>query len=56
MAHLEGLTVGTTVRGVDPDAGVAVASVHGFGSDALGLTFNDPNERVANQLVFGIRL
>ncbi|MSR08759.1 MAG: DUF3883 domain-containing protein [Gammaproteobacteria bacterium] len=52
MARLEDLTVGTTVRGIRPDAAVAVVSVQWFGSDALELTFKGPDGRVANQLVY----
>src|SRR5262245_353805 len=52
MARLEDLTPHTSVRGILPDHVATVVSVQWFGSEALELTYKDPNGRVANQLLY----
>jgi hypothetical protein len=52
MARLEELTIGTSVRGIRPDAAVSVVSVAWFGSDAIELTFKTPTGRVENELLY----
>jgi hypothetical protein len=51
-APLEDLTTNASVRGILPDRLVTVVSVQWFGSEALELTYKDPTERVANQLLY----
>ena len=52
MARLEDLRPDASVRGVIPNAIVAVVSVQWFGSEALELTYKTADGRVANQLVY----
>ena len=52
MINLEQLQPGATVRGIVPDAMVAVVSVHWFGSEALELTYKTPTGKVANELLY----
>lgn len=49
---LDDITTGCVLRGVMPDALVEVVSVVWFGSEALELTYKDPNGKVANQLLY----
>lgn len=50
--RLENLTPNAVVRGVVPDALVIVVSVQWFGSDAVPLTFKEPNGPVSNTLLY----
>src|SRR3954462_9031325 len=52
MARLEELLPNTAIRGILPDALVAVVSVQWFGSEALELTYKTPSGRVANELLY----
>jgi superfamily II DNA or RNA helicase len=49
---LEDLQSHTSVRGIMPDALVAVVSVQWFGSEALELTYKTPAGKVANELLY----
>lgn len=51
MSTLEELRPSAAVRGILPDALVTVVSVQWFGSQALEITYKNPNGRVANQLL-----
>ncbi len=50
--RLEDLRPQATVRGVLPDALVTVVHVQWFGSEALELTFKDPDGHVHNRLLY----
>lgn len=52
IARLEDLTPGASVRGIVPDALVAVESVNWFGSDSLELIYKTATGKIANQLLF----
>lgn len=52
MSRLEDLQPNTTVSGVLPHCQVTVSAVQWFGSDALELTYKDPDGRVANVLLY----
>src|SRR5438046_8361074 len=52
MTKLEDLCSNASVRGILPDALVAVVSVQWFGSEALELTYKTPSGRVANELLY----
>src|SRR5688572_334264 len=52
MLKLEQLTPNASIRGIVPDALVSVVSVQWFGSDALELTYKEPNGRVGNTLLY----
>ncbi len=52
MTRLEELKPRTALRGILPDALVAVVSVQWYGSDALELTYKDPSGRVGNVLLY----
>jgi superfamily II DNA or RNA helicase len=52
MARLEDLSPHTSVRGILPDHVATVVSIQWFGSEALELTYKDPNGKVANQLLY----
>ncbi len=52
MSKLEDLQPSAAVRGILPDALVTVVSVQWFGSEALELTYKDPDGRVANRLLY----
>jgi superfamily II DNA or RNA helicase len=52
MASLESLKPNATVRGVLPGTTVTVVSVQWFGSDALELTYKDPEGRVGQMLLY----
>jgi hypothetical protein len=49
---LEELQPDATVRGILPDALVAVVSVTWHGSDALTLVYRGPNGRVADEILY----
>src|SRR5690242_19067061 len=49
---LEDLQPQAAIRGIIPDALVTVVSVQWFGTEALELTYKDPNGRIANQLLY----
>lgn len=49
---LEGLQPDAAVRGILPDALVAVVSVAWHGSDALTLVYRAPNGRVADEIIY----
>src|SRR3954452_19111544 len=51
MIKLEQLQPNAAVRGIVPDALVAVVSVQWFGSEALELTYKTPAGKVANELL-----
>src|SRR5688572_1131555 len=50
--RLEDLQPNAALRGILPDALATVVSVRWFGSEALELTYKDPNGRVANLLLY----
>ncbi len=52
MGRLEDLQPQATVRGILADSLATVVNVQWFGSDALELTYKDPNGRVANTLLY----
>ena len=52
MIKLEDLQPNAAVRGILPDALVAVVSVQWFGSEALELTYKTPAGKVANELLY----
>ncbi|MDQ7844551.1 MAG: SNF2-related protein, partial [Armatimonadota bacterium] len=52
MLKLEELRPQAVVRGILPDAAVAVVSVQWYGSDVLELTYKDPAGRVGNVLLY----
>ena len=52
MIRLEDLQPQTSLRGVIPDALVAVVSVQWFGSEALELTYKTAAGKVANELLY----
>jgi len=52
MSKLEDLRPGAAVRGVLPDTLATVVATQWFGSDALELTYKDPDGRVANVLLY----
>ncbi len=52
MTRLEDLQPNAAVRGILPDSQVTVVGVQWFGSEALELTYKDPDGRVANRLLY----
>ncbi len=52
MARLEDLKHGALVKGVLPDCLVSVINTQWFGSEALELTYKDPNGKLANELLY----
>ncbi|MGA2260737.1 MAG: helicase-related protein [Acidobacteriota bacterium] len=52
MSKLEDLQPNASVRGILPDCLVTVVNVQWFGSEALELTYKDPQGKVANQLLY----
>ena len=52
MSKLEELQPNAAVRGILPDALVAVVTVQWFGSEALELTYKTPDGKVANELLY----
>ena len=50
--RLEDLQPDAVVRGILPDAGVAVVSVEWHGSDALTLVYRGPNGKVADEILY----
>jgi SNF2 family DNA or RNA helicase len=52
VTKLEDLLPNAAVGGILPDALATVVSVKWFGSEAIELTYKDPNGRVANQLLY----
>ena len=52
MAKLEDLLPNASVRGILPDAAVAVVNVQWFGTEALELTYKDQGGKVGNQLLY----
>jgi hypothetical protein len=50
--RLEEILPNATVRGILPDSVITVVSTQWFGSEALELTYKDPQGRVANQLLY----
>lgn len=52
MAKLEDIQPEATVRGILPDALVAVVSVDWHGSDAMTLVYRGPNGRVADEILY----
>jgi superfamily II DNA or RNA helicase len=52
MLKLEQITPNASIRGVVLDALVSVVSVQWFGSDAIELTYKEPNGRVGNTLLY----
>ncbi len=52
MARLEDLTRGTSVRGILPDALVAVVDVKWIGTAAIELTYKDATGRLGNELIY----
>ena len=45
VARLDQLTPGTSVKGILPDCLITVVSVQWFGSQALELTYKDPDRK-----------
>jgi len=52
MNSLEDLKPNASVKGILPDHLVTVVSVQWFGSEALELTYKDPDGKVANELLY----
>ena len=52
MNKLEDLQPNAALRGILPDSLVTVVSVQWFGSEALELTYKDPDGRVSNRLLY----
>jgi len=52
MFKLEDLKPHAVIKGILPSSAVTVVSVTWFGSDALELTYKDPQGRLANQLLY----
>ncbi len=52
MSQLEDLQPSAAVRGILPDALVTVVSVQWFGSEAVELTYKDPDGRLAKRLLY----
>ncbi|MDM7997842.1 MAG: helicase-related protein [Acidobacteriota bacterium] len=52
MARLEDLKHGASIKGVLPDCLVSVINTQWFGSEALELTYKDPNGKLANELLY----
>src|SRR5579885_2684957 len=52
MAALEDLKPGVSVRGVLPGGVVTVVNVQWFGSNAVELTYKDPQGKLGNELLF----
>lgn len=52
MSRLEELKPNASVKGILPDHLVTVVSVQWFGSEALELTYKDPDGKVANELLY----
>ena len=52
MLKLEQIMPTASIRGIVPDALVSVVSVQWFGSDAIELTYKEPNGRVGNTLLY----
>jgi SNF2 family DNA or RNA helicase len=52
VARLEDLKHGASVKGVLPDCLVSVINTQWFGSEALELTYKDPNGKLANELLY----
>ncbi len=52
MIKLEELRPHASIRGILPNGLAAVVNVQWFGSDALELTYKDPDGRVANELLY----
>jgi len=52
MSKLEELQPTASLRGILPDALVTVVNIQWFGSEALELTYKDPQGKVANQLLY----
>jgi len=50
--RLEEILPNATVRGILPDSVITVVSTQWFGSEAVELTYKDPQGRVANQLLY----
>ena len=52
MSRLEDLQPNAALRGIVPDCLVTVVSLQWFGTEAVELTYKDPNGRVANTLLY----
>ena len=52
MARLEQLTRGATVKGILPDALVAVVDVQWHGDVAITLTYRDAAGRLGNEILY----
>ena len=52
MSSLEDLKPNASVEGILPDHRVSVVSIKWFGSEALELTYKDPDGKVANELLY----
>ena len=52
MSKLEDLRPNAAVRGILPDSLITVVNVQWFGTEALELTFKNPDGRVANRLLY----
>jgi hypothetical protein len=52
VSRLEELLPNAAVRGVRPDCLVTVVGATWYGSDAVELTYKDPEGHVANMLVY----
>lgn len=52
MAKLEEITPGASLRGILPNSLVTVVSIDWYGTEALELTYKDPNGVVANQVLY----
>jgi SNF2 family DNA or RNA helicase len=52
MARLEDLTVGTSIRGILPNAQVVVVAARWIGNLAVELTYKDPAGMLGNELIY----
>ena len=52
MCKLEDLKTNASVSGILPDCAVSVINVQWFGSEAIELTYKDPEGKVANELLY----
>ncbi|MBC2711117.1 MAG: DUF3883 domain-containing protein [Desulfosarcina sp.] len=52
MSSFEDLKPNASVKGILPDCLVTVVNVQWFGSEALELTYKDPDGKVANELLY----
>jgi SNF2 family DNA or RNA helicase len=52
VSKLEELRPNASVRGIRPDSLVTVVNIKWFGSEAIELTYNTPDGKVANELLY----